>query len=141
MSQIVVDASVALAWCFADEQSPYPQAVLDQLDTDDAVVPQFFWIEVANAMMVAERRGRIGPTEIARFADLLRRLQIETDAGQEMRALTEIRPFAQKQDLTVYDAVYLDLAMRKGLELATLDEALIRAAGNTRVTVFTPPAS
>lgn len=136
MSQIVVDASVALSWCFRDEASAYSQAVLDFLETGDAMVPQLFWIEIANATLVAERRGRIQPDDLTQFTELLSQLQIETDAGSEMRVLSEVRPLAQKESLTVYDSIYLDLAMRESLPLATLDDALLRAAKNRGVPVF-----
>ena len=141
MNRIILDASIALTWCFAEEQSPLADAVFDFLADGDAVVPQHFWLEVANGTLMAERRGRINTANVDRFAIMLADVQIATDANQERRALSEIRSLAQEHGLTIYDALYLDLALREQLPLATLYQDLIQAAGNVGALLYQLPVS
>jgi predicted nucleic acid-binding protein len=140
LSQILVDASIALSWCFENECTPATNAALKHLQEYDSIVPQYFWLELANAILQSEKSGRVTGDEAAEFIALIADLQIELDENQELCAFTEIRARAHQQDLTAYDALYLDLALRRRLPLATLDTALIRAAGCTGVYLFTPSA-
>ena len=124
---IVIDASVALAWCFEDERSEPADQVLGRLATDDALVPAIWPLEVANALRTAERRGRLGPGEFANAARLLLELPVRVEAIATAQALGGIADLARGLELSVYDAAYLALAARRGLPLATTDARLRRA--------------
>ena len=128
MSVFVLDCSIAVAWLFDDETSPETDALLDRLKADGALVPGLWRLELGNALAQAERRNRIAAAQIAAYLDLLDRLPIVTDAETESRALREILTLARTESLTTYNAAYLELAMRRNVELATRDRALIRAA-------------
>ncbi|MGD0248960.1 MAG: type II toxin-antitoxin system VapC family toxin [Candidatus Limnocylindrales bacterium] len=123
----VIDASVALAWCFADEVSPVADAALDRLSAEEAIVPSIWPLEVANGLRTAERRGRLDLADLARVRELLISLPIQIEAIDLDVALGEVSDFAHNLNLTAYDAVYLALAARRGLALATIDESLKRA--------------
>jgi predicted nucleic acid-binding protein len=124
----VLDASVTVAWCFEDEASEYTESVLDLLRGTEAVVPTIWTLEVANALLVAERRGRLSDAEATRFLEVLDNLSVRVDAGSGPAGIARVLPIARSYGLSAYDAAYLELAMRLGLSLATLDEALKRAS-------------
>lgn len=126
--RFVLDASVALAWCFADEGGDYPARVLEALRGSEAVVASLWTLEVANGLLAAERRARIEPQEVTRAARLLMALPIAVDPVERGRALTGTFRLARSRDLTTYDAAYLEVAVRLGLPLATLDADLRLAA-------------
>ena len=129
MSSFVLDCSVAVAWLLEGERIPEADALLDRLEGGgEAVVPGLWRLELGNVLAGAERRGHIGATGIARCLGLLARLPIVTDRSTEQRALKEILVLSRGEYLTTYDAAYLELAMRRGLPLATLDRSLARAA-------------
>jgi predicted nucleic acid-binding protein len=138
LSRIVLDASVALAWCFPDEASEYADAVLVALEGEEAVVPAIWAIEVANALLVGERRKRIRETDILRFSELLRGLAIREDSRPFADALNGILPLARAYDLSAYDAAYLDVSIRHGAPIATLDIALQKAANAKGIKHFQP---
>ena len=123
----VVDASVALAWHFEDEASEYADRVLERLREDRAAAPSIWSLEVANALLVAERRGRLSPAKVSRAVELLLELPISIHDVAAESVLGPVLDLARAHGLSAYDAVYLELAMREGLPLATQDEAL-RAA-------------
>ena len=129
----VIDASVALAWCFADEASPVADAALDRLNNEDALVPAIWPLEVANGLRTAERRGRLDRADMARIRELLISLPIQVEAIDLDVALGEVSDLARNLDLTAYDAAYLALAARRGLVLATIDEGLKRACNSAGV--------
>lgn len=124
----VVDASVAMTWLFKDEITPATQKLLKDVSDNVALVPAWWFIEIANALVVAERKGRVGATEIADFIAVVESARIETDNEGPPRAFTHLLPLCRAHQLTSYDAVYLDLAVRRQLPLATLDEPLRKAA-------------
>lgn len=127
---IVVDTSVTMAWCFEDEATDRTDAVLDQLRREEAAVPALWQLEVANVLLVAERRGRITEAQAARFLDLLARLPIRVDISQT--DTSAVLAAGRRHDLSAYDAAYLVLAERLAAPLATLDDRLMvacRAAG------------
>ena len=124
----VVDASVALAWCFDDEESAIADTVLARLEQDAGVAPSIWPLEIANGLRSAERRGRIDERELSGVVRLLEALPIEVEAMSLDRALGGVMPLARAVGLSSYDAAYLDLALRKGLPLATADEYLAQAA-------------
>ncbi len=129
----VLDASITLAWCFEDESSPYADYVLELLTADTALAPAIWPLEVANALCVAERRRRLLPADTVRFAELLSSLPIEVQGTTLERALGGIMQIARERSLSSYDAAYLDLAMLRGLSLATADERLATAASRLGV--------
>lgn len=123
----VVDASVALAWCFADETSTYADRVLDRLEVEEAVAPAIWPLEIADGLRTAERRGRIDPSELLRVRELLSSLPVRVETIEIDVALGEVLEVARALDLTACDAAYLALAVRRGLTIATADDALRRA--------------
>ena len=130
---IVLDASVALAWCFDDEQSPFADRVADMLRSDTATVPAIWSFEVGNALISAQRRGRLRPDERPRLLELLTALPIEVDQSTLRQVLGPVTAIADDLGLSVYDAAYVELAKRLGLPLATLDRRI--AAGAERLVV------
>ena len=137
MSAFVLDSSVAVAWLFDDETTAETDASLDRLKFDGAFVPSLWRLELGNVLAKAERRKRVSGSQIAACLGALDRLPIAVDIETEGRALREILALARAERLTTYDAAYLELAMRMGLQLATRDEALVKAA--RRVAVETTP--
>lgn len=133
---IVLDASVTLTWCYPDEHSVFAYKVLDHLAHGQAVVPSLWAVEVANALVMGERRHRLAEAAVAQFLELLDGLDIDTDNQTAARALTTTRQLARAHRLSAYDATYLELAMREGLTLATLDAQLISAAKSAGVMLF-----
>ena len=128
MSAFVLDCSIAVAWLFDDEATPETDALLDRLKDDSALVPGLWHLETGNVLARAERHKRISGAQVAAHLDLLDRLPIVTDTETQRRAFREILMLAGSVRLTTYDAAYLELAMRRGIALATLDNALIQAA-------------
>lgn len=135
---LVLDASLALAWCFPDEATAYADAVLDLLRETEALVPVIWPLEVANALVVAERRQRLMPVQTARFVELLRSLPITAHDQGVDRALGPILALAREYGLSSYDACYLNLAMELGLPLATRDGPLGAAATRAGVLLVQP---
>ena len=135
-AQFVVDASVVMSWCFADEADAYADGVLDRLAQDEALVPSIWPLEIGNVLLVAERRKRLSEADSARFLALLAELPIVVESEPPQRMLREILALARELDLSTYDAAYLDLAMRLGLPIATNDAALRKATKKVRVPPF-----
>jgi predicted nucleic acid-binding protein len=128
-SSFVIDASIALSWCFEDESSPATDAVLERLRRGAALAPVIWPLEVANGLRSAERRGRIDEGSIPAVTQLLLSLPIRVDDHVRLDdALGRVLHMARSVGPTAYDAAYLDLATRRGLPLATADEQLARAA-------------
>jgi predicted nucleic acid-binding protein len=126
-SAFVLDASIALKWAFIDEVTEQSTTALKLLSDNHAEVPAVWPFEVWNIVTRAERRGRLTAAQSKEFLETLCRLDIRV----ERRTLFEIAALAdivRKHSLTIYDAAYLELAMRKGLPLATADVALAKAA-------------
>ena len=133
---IAVDASIAMSWCFPDEADGYAYAVLDALPDSTAMAPSLWPVELANALAMGERRKRITRSDTTRFLALIAALPIDIDSETSARALDFVLPLARAFSLTAYDATYLDLAMREGLTLATLDVELRKAARKAGVKIF-----
>lgn len=136
MSGLVLDASVALAWCFRDEATPETEAIQNRLAVDPAIVPCSWPLEMANILTLAERNRRITAAVVTEFIAQLRTLQIQVDEATAPNALTETLNLSRNFGLTSYDAAYLELAMRSGLPLATRDRALASAARRNGVAVI-----
>jgi predicted nucleic acid-binding protein len=128
MSDLVLDVSLSCAWCFADEATAESWAILELLQTARAQVPALWLWETANVLVEAERRGRISPAAIRTFLGLLEALPISVDQPSTASAWHDTLALARSHRLTSYDAAYLELALRRGLPLASRDQALQAAA-------------
>jgi predicted nucleic acid-binding protein len=124
----VVDNSVALAWCFEDEQTPPVMDLLDRVVETGAFAPSLWPLEALNGLLIAERRKRIDSRDRHRLAGMLRALPITLDSETADQAWTTTVRLAERHRLSVYDAAYLELAQRRRLPLASLDADLIKAA-------------
>jgi predicted nucleic acid-binding protein len=128
MAAFVADASVTLAWCFADETTPYTEAVLNRLRVgEEAVVPSHWPLEVLNGLILAKRRRRIDEAAVQAALTNLLSLRIAIDAGSLFSSRAAIIELAERHRLTAYDAAYLELSKRRRLPLATLDQQLLAA--------------
>ena len=136
--EFVLDCSVTMAWYFKDESSSYSRAVRKALSDLRAVVPGLWPLEVANILGLAERRKRSGEAETSKWLSLLHLLPIRVDDETPARAWSDILHVARSHHLTAYDAAYLELALRLGLPLASLDEKLKTAAREAGVAEFQP---
>jgi predicted nucleic acid-binding protein len=121
----VVDASVAACWLLPDESHARADAAYARFPADSALAPGLWWFEMRNIFIARERRGRIDTVRTSRALALLGGLPIQLDHQPDEVALMAL---ARHHGLTVYDAAYLELALRTNAPLATLDEALLRAA-------------
>ena len=137
MNAFVLDCSVTMSWALPDEDNRYASAVRTSFGEYEAIVPSIWALEVANGLLVAERRGRLTRADTAEFLALLGGLPILIDSAEPDRALAEILLLGREQNLSSYDAAYLDLAMREGLPIATLDEPLRKAAQAVGVGILT----
>lgn len=132
----VIDNSVVMAWCFKDEANQYADHILGRLEDSDGFVPAIWPLEVCNVLLVAERKKRIGDAGSTRFIALLSELPIIVEQESPERMIKDIFALARKYKLSSYDASYLDLAMRKGLPIATLDKNLFAAAKRSKVPIL-----
>ncbi len=132
----VLDGSVTLVWGFTDENDDYAAAILDKMPDLQAYVPNLWPLEVANALLVGERRGRTTPADSAHFLAILGTFPIAVDDETVARAWVETMHLARAHRLSSYDASYLELAMRLGLPLATLDDKLKTAAKAVGVLLY-----
>lgn len=123
----IVDCSIAMTWLFNDEATPKTAALLGRLASETALVPAWWLIEVTNVIALAERKRRITPHQSAAFINDIGKLDIEIDGEGPARAFAQILPLCRTHQLTSYDAIYLDLAVRRELPLATLDQELRKA--------------
>lgn len=132
----VLDASIALSWCFSDESTDFTRKLLRQLENDIALVPTIWPLEVGNILIMAERRKRISYAAMVQFLELLSALRIEIDTETPSKAFHEILSLAYSEKLTTYGAAYLELAMRHGLPLASKDLELCKAAKSLGVHII-----
>jgi predicted nucleic acid-binding protein len=134
---IVVDASIALAWCLGDEQDELAERVLARVAAQGAVAPAHWPLEVANGLWAAERRGRLRPADSERARRLLGDLEVEIVPVELSTATTAVLHTARTLGLSVYDATYLDLARFRDTALATLDGDLMQACRATGLPLAT----
>jgi predicted nucleic acid-binding protein len=134
---LVLDASVTISWCFAGEGSPLTESIYDQVIDDAATVPAVWPFEVANALTMGERRGRLASAQRLRFTALLRALPITVDGSDLARTLGSVVDLANALGLIAYDAAYLELALRTSLPLATQAYRMRAAAQRAGVAVVT----
>ena len=133
---LVIDSSVAIAWCFPDEKDNYPQSVLDALTSAPAFVPDLWHLEVANTLLVGERRKRCTQADTVAWMNFLAALPIAADEETKTYAFSDTANLGRSHNLSAYDAAYLELALRRGLRLATLDDKLKAAAEAVGVPLF-----
>jgi len=133
MPTLVVDCSTVAAWILPDESNVEVEAVRAIVAEGGALVPGHWRLEIANTLLMAERRKRIPNADRLKALDALERLNIEVDPETGERAWREISSLAHRFRLTAYDAAYLELAARTGLPLATLDRDLRKAAAKLGV--------
>ncbi len=129
----VIDASVALSWCFPDEHNELADKALSNLIYEGATVPSIWWYEIRNVLLIGERRQRIEKKDSEAFLRQLSRLPIEIDQNPASLITLEI---ARNNDLTIYDAAYIELAGRAGCQFVTLDKTLQLAAKNQEIELF-----
>ena len=130
MSRIVLDASITSDWLLDDEFDTRAANALTRLRRDGAVVPQLWHYEMRNALLAAERRGRLSRNRTVERLDSLRSLPILTDQEADLQVAFDL---AREHSLSFYDALYLELAKRLKAPLATLDSQLAKAAAAERV--------
>lgn len=136
--RFVLDCSVTMAWCFADEASPYADAVLDALQYSKAWVPQLWLLEVSNVLLVAERRQRLSQSDSQQFLGLLKALPIEICSSPEWADLNALMLLGRQSTLSAYDSAYLQLALNQGVPLATQDHKLQQQAQILQVPIWQP---
>ncbi len=136
--EFILDCSVTMAWYFKDEANAYAKAVRRSLSRVDAVVPGLWPLEVANILVRGERRQRSTEAEASKWLRYLEMLPIRVDDETAVRAWSDILHIARSYDLSAYDASYLELAIRLGLPLASLDDKLKATAASGGVAEYTP---
>jgi predicted nucleic acid-binding protein len=137
MVAVVIDASIASAWCFPDEQTDYTKAVFQAVSSSavDTVAPRLWAYEIRNSVLMGLRRGRMSIPDSAQFLVSLNEMNVRLS---EPASYDNVFSLAQEHGLTVYDAAYLDLAIQEGLPLASLDGQLVRAAQKVGIQLFQP---
>jgi predicted nucleic acid-binding protein len=133
---LVIDASLALAWCLPGEATPRTAALFERVIQSGAFVTAIWRYEVVNGLLRAERRRRTNEAETVRSAELVSGLPLEVDLETTESAFSSVLALARAQGLTVYDAAYLELAMRLVLPLGTNDEPMATAARNIGIEVL-----
>jgi predicted nucleic acid-binding protein len=132
----VLDSSVVLAWLLPDESNEAADRLADRLGQEFAVVPAIWALEIVNALLMAQRRGRIKDEELDRFIAAVLKLPIEVDRESVGPGMSAILALARTLGLTAYDAAYLELAQRQELPLATLDGKLREACIVAKISVL-----
>ncbi len=133
----VLDASVTACWAFRDENHPRATSAFSRIQTEEAIVPSLWWFEIRNTMITAERRKRMGESDTASFLRYLSQFPVRTDLTPDG---VQVLRLARAHQLSVYDVSYLELALREGVALATLDAKLAVAARAEGVTLIGEPS-
>ena len=134
MADLIIDASLASAWCFPDERTDFTNGVLQAISSSmEAFAPRLWAYEVRNSVLMGLRRGRISRSDAEAFLESLADLNIHLADPVSYDAVFKL---AETNGLTVYDAAYLDLAIREGAELASLDGALRNASVKAGVSLY-----
>ncbi len=136
MTSLVLDASAALAWCFADEQTASDRKLLSLVTREGAEAPSIWPLEVANVIVLAQRKGRLTQTQTAESIETIRSLPIRIRETTPSSVFENLVLLAQKYSLTIYDASYLELAIRLRIPLTSRDEMLKRAARSAGVALI-----
>jgi len=132
---IVLDASVIIGWAYKESPAPLDE-LIRRVAEGVACVPAHWTLEVTNTLTMSERHGRLGEGQRHEILAAIRQLPIRPDEETWTRAWDEIPELAVQYGLTTYDAAYLELAMRLGAPLATLDQDLARAARAAKVPLY-----
>lgn len=133
--RFVLDASVTLCWCFDDENEPLADKAAHLLaSTARAAVPALWWFEIRNAMTMGLRRNRLPKAKFETFLSDVALLNVDIEDIPDDRRIFEL---AERHRITFYDAAYLELAHRERLPLATLDQALVKAAADEGIALIT----
>lgn len=136
---LVVDASVTLPWFLEDERSRFSDTLLEAINRIEYWAPVIWCLEMPNALLAAERKRRIDRARRLEAIDQASRLGIRIDPTlPDMKAISAL---AERHGLSAYDASYLELALRQGFDLATLERGLAEAAAGEGVVVHTPGRS
>lgn len=125
---VVLDCSVAMSWCFEDENSHISRDLLLSLRNQSAIVPSIWNIEVCNVLYSAEKKGRIKKQDTLQFIEFLNALPIEADSSKNNLLNSEIITLCRNYSLSAYDAAYLELALRYSVPLYSFDKLLCHAA-------------
>jgi predicted nucleic acid-binding protein len=126
-----------MRWCFDETAHPYAESILDRLENgDDAVVPALWLYEASAVLSRAQNRGTLAARKAREFIDELQSLNIAADAQSIARVFPDVHRLALTYRLSSYDASCLELALRRGLPLATLDDEMISASKAAGVTVL-----
>jgi predicted nucleic acid-binding protein len=137
VGRFVLDASTVLTWCFPDEESQKAREISERIASGDMVVVPPFWPhEILNALLMGERRKRLTPGLTQTFIADLNRLPVELDQPAPANVFDKTQALCRKHGLTAYDAAYLEIAMRDGYALATVDDDLRRAALAERIQIL-----
>lgn len=129
LNYIVLDCSVTLAWILEEgEITKKAESVLFMLEKKQAKVPTIWPLEVANVLCLSERQKKLTALEVAEFKEFLSALPISIDSETSLKAMGSIYALAKSENLTIYDAAYLEIAIRENYPLATFDQALKNAA-------------
>ena len=139
MTKFVLDNSVAMRWLLSSPKAAdqeYAEAVLKSLVKAEALVPHLWHLEATNVLLGAEKRSDLETAEVERFIAQLENLPINVDSLTARQAFSRTLSLARAYKLSSYDAAYLEVAIREGLPLATLDQDLIKAAGKADVTIY-----
>jgi predicted nucleic acid-binding protein len=130
---VVIDASIVMKWIFEDEADETADRIMMQVSREGAIVPSLWRLEVANVLRMSVRRGRCDEAYADRSLERLRQLPIAVDAETDAHAWGRTLELARDCYLTLYDAAYLELALRKALPLATCDGDLVAAARKKQI--------
>lgn len=133
MKRFVLDCSVTMAWCFENEADPRADALLGDMPDSAAYVPSIWGLEVANVLLVGERRGRLTEADASAFVTRIQEMSIALEPMLGPEALNRVLSLARRHGLSAYDASYLELAIRLEIPLATLDAKLREAAKSAGV--------
>lgn len=131
MSLFVLDNSVSMRWLLESEKKSdqnYAEAVLKSMSSADALVPNLWHLEAANVLLGAEKHGEVDLVEVERFISQLETLPLQIDPLTAAQTFNRTIILSRLYKLSSYDAAYLELAIREGLALATLDKDLMKAA-------------
>lgn len=139
MNSLVLDNSVAMRWCFkdgSDSDLMYAEKVLDRLSDTIFLVPNLWHLEAANVVARTQKRQWLTTEQMHEFLELVVQLPLKVDQETAKKAMTETFMLANDHNLSVYDAAYLELALRHRMPLATLDADLRKAASKVEVAIF-----
>ena len=141
MTDFVLDNSVSMRWLLASEKASdqkYAENVLESMMDVDALTPNLWHLETISVLMSAEKRGEISLGEIERFISQLENLPIYVDPLTAHQAFSRTLVLSREYNISSYDASYLELAMREGLPLSSLDKKLVKAAKKADVEIYKP---